>query len=207
MTADIKTVTTKIRQKGTGKEFVGSYTELNGSGGETSRREFDENGSLILQSVTCYNEQNRKCVQNAFDAGGLLLYKTKYFYKQNGKIGNEETTFAGGEVLLKTYFYKDNTLMVRTINDEDEEKERLVYVYDEKNGRVLTESEFGRGFQGKEFRRTEFVYDEVSERLTQKIITDLRTGTASVTRFSYDALGRIVSEEDENIVRTYEYNF
>jgi hypothetical protein len=205
VTATVKTITTKIKEKLTDKDaYVFSCAELNALGEEFSRREFDENGNVILQSVTCYNDKNQKNGQNVFDAQGILLYKTKFFYKQDGKIGSEEYTYVDGQVLLKTYFYNGNSLMVRTIDEDDEEKERIVYEYGLESRKITSENEYGS--DGKIFRQTEYVYDEVSGKLKEKKVTDL-CGISKVIKYGYDSLDRVVSEDDGKILKTFEYNY
>ncbi|MBQ3655596.1 MAG: hypothetical protein II956_01955 [Bacteroidales bacterium] len=206
MAAIIKSIVTKIKEKFTDKsEYIFSCAELDNNGNEVLLTEFDENGVLIRKSVTNYNDKNLKNGKFVYDSGGILLQKVKFFYKPDGKIGSEEYSFEDGQTWLKTYFYNGNSLMIRTINEDDEEKERVVYVYDTLQQKVLTKSEYG--FKGKEFKRTEFIYDTVSGRLESKKVTDFDSGLSDVVLLCYDAFCRLVSEEDTKILKTFEYKF
>jgi YD repeat-containing protein len=205
MAAIFKSIVTKIKEKCTGKdEYIISYAEFNGFGNEVLLKEFDENGVLTRKSITNYNDKNQKNGKLVYDGNGFLVQKVKFFYKPDGKIGSEEYAFDGGITWLKTYFYKDNSLMVRTINEDDEEKERIVYLYDTLSQKVLTKSEYG--FKGKEIKRTEFIYDTISGRLENKKVTDFSNGFSDVVQFGYDTFSRLVSEEDTKILKTFEYN-
>lgn len=205
MTAIFKSIITKVKEKFTGKdEYVISCAEFNGFGNEVLLKEFDENGVLTRKSITNYNDKNQKNGKLVYDGNGFLVQKVKFFYKPDGKIGSEEYAFDGGITWLKTYFYKGNSLMVRTINEDDEEKERIVYLYDTLSQKVLTKSEYG--FKGKEFRRTEFVYNANSGLLESQKVTDLQSGCSEVVEFGYDAWSRVVREENTKILKTFEYN-
>ena len=205
MTAIFKSIITKVKEKFTGKdEYVISCAEFDGFGNEVLLKEFDEKGVLTRKSITNYNDKNQKNGKLIYDGKGLLVEKVKFFYKPDGKIGSEEYLFEDGKAWLKTYFYTPDSLMIRTINEDDEEKERIVYLYEASSQKVLTKSEYG--FKGKEFRRTEFVYNANSGLLESQQVTDLQSGCSEVVEFGYDAWSRVVREENTKILKTFEYN-
>ena len=126
----IKSVTTRLKIKKTGREYLESYLEYDVLGNEIFREVFSPENFSSVKTVSAYDSKNRIVRKNVFNSGNSPVEVHKFFYNKSGDISNEEISQEDSIKMIRTYFYTPGSLMKRTINGQEEELERLVINYD-----------------------------------------------------------------------------
>ncbi|MBQ9214892.1 MAG: hypothetical protein IJ150_13290 [Bacteroidales bacterium] len=216
-------ISTKVKFKNTDREFPVCYLELNDQGNEILRKDFDESGNLYKKSVSYYNGENLKKLTEVFSPSDAVLEKVKFYYnRKNKEVSTEEYTFEDGSGMLKFFYYCPEYLMVRTINDFDEEIQRCIWYYDISK-RPIIKSELNAS--GMEIKKTLLKYDSFGQIVQEEIcgleksIYEYDNQNNKIIKTTFSSLGekiatsvitrddknRIISEENSSFVKKTEY--
>lgn len=174
----VKEIITKIVDKTLSKEYIASITNFDVMGNEILSKEYDQDNNLLSMVKTAYNLSNQKAEVQIFSSPDYADEIHTYNYDSNQRLESIVVKYADESISVKSYKKDGNTLVIQTLDEDNNQEEKEVIVLDE-NNHVLSRKVYDYDNNQTMHISNEFIdnrlvktynYDEKNREINHKVI-------------------------------------